>query len=187
MALKKILITGYSVFDGRDINGSETLATHLNGLQIGDFILESKVLPVTWQAVDDFVESLDDGDYEMIFSFGEGSPELTEPVFETTARNTTGKADVLGAAAPHDSVMPDGPDTIASGLSPTNDDMPTSDDAGAYLCNYLLYKLLYLTNMPATFIHLPIQGDTHRAIYTRQNEKAVVDLIAHNVELLLQV
>ncbi len=180
---ESILLTGFRPFDGRGINGAETIARYLHGRKINGHRVESRLINVVWNDVTRFCErSLPTTQAKFVLSLGEA--DRPWPTFEAVARPHADGADVAGRAAP---ACPN-PDTRDSRLhfeTEWFDDLAhaprLSDDAGAYLCNWMLYHGLIHAAVPMGFLHLPVQGTISSEVYQQRFEPVVRRLIEKNL------
>jgi len=170
---KKILITGFSPFDGREHNASWIAARSLvakSPLENGSgYELRAEQIPVCWGAPRKILEPIvSNWQPDCILSMGEGRPDVF--MLETLARNIrkerTDNAGNFPAGAP---ICTSGPAhysssapcaQIAARLRLANIPITLSTDAGAYLCEELLYTLEALREEHPSlkrvlFAHLP--------------------------------
>ena len=165
-----VLVTAFSSFAGRTVNGSQTLARALDGTHIGAAVIATAVLPVRWGApagtLPGLVQRLQP---VLLLGLGEGYPDAV--ACETTARNLALGADEAGVAAPAllDSTGPaERHARLAFDpgwfLHPAFT-VKASDDAGSYLCNNLLYVAAAQPVTMVGFVHVPPQGGTGDDVY----------------------
>lgn len=171
--MSDILITGFSPFDARPVNASWIAARALarHGHWHGH-ALHALEIPVCWGAprrtLDTFLRELVPG---LILSMGEG--EVGTFRIETLARNTRReRADNDGQLPGGVPISPAGPpqrhssmscDPLCRSLAAQGIPIRLSDDAGAYLCEELLYTLEELkVSQPqiaqVLFVHVPPFG-----------------------------
>ncbi len=150
--MSNILVTGFGSFGKVDQNPSAWLAEH-SGERFD-------VLEVRYQAVDSFLADLDESGFDAWLMMGVHG-YATGHRLEFTARNVIGATpDVLGCATPG-VIDPAGVPQISSPLwNPAWVDEErgflASDDAGAFLCNYLFYQgLRRFPNKRIGFLHVP--------------------------------
>jgi pyroglutamyl-peptidase len=168
-----ILITGFTPFDGRPVNASWLAARALagRGLHRGR-PLRALEIPVCWGAPRTALTAALQAQVPgLILSMGEG--EVGTFRIETRARNVrrerADNAGVLPAGIPN---SPTGPaqrlssfacESVCSTLAAQGIPICLSDDAGAYLCEELLYTLeefkeAHLAIAQVLFVHVPPFG-----------------------------
>ena len=147
----RTLVTGFLPF-GRHAANPSALLAESSGRPF-------EVLDVSYAAVDAFVDRLhrSQGSFDRLLMLGlRGGGSSIE--LERVARNLVGpEPDVRGEIRGPAPVDPAGPDFIIATLFDT---VPApaaaSDDAGCYLCNYLLYRALRrLPDKRVGFVHVP--------------------------------
>lgn len=159
-----ILVTAYGPFDGRGINGSATLARRLDGSVIAGHRVRIEVLPVRWGAPQATLPTaIAAAEPALLLGLGEGWPDKV--TCELVGRNVASHPDVDGKAPPAPTLEASGPAErrarlvfdaawFAGGRIP----VVASEDAGAYLCNALLYTALAQPTAKVGFVHVPPQG-----------------------------
>ncbi|MBL4680414.1 MAG: hypothetical protein JKY88_06785 [Pseudomonadales bacterium] len=164
---KRILITGFSPFDGRKENASLIASTAAKGSK--DVTLSNIEIPVEWGSPRiALANAIKMHNPEIIIGLGEG--HVGEFNIETTARNVRReRIDNLGNF-PLGPNYPGDLDTIKATIDVqslleqvnSNNDIPIkiSSDAGGFICEETLYTLEKLRNSSSTisavvFIHLP--------------------------------
>lgn len=169
---RTLLITGFGPFPGVPRNASGELAERLGILAKRTFPsvrFEVATLPTEWHTAPPMLERLFTGHRpDIALHFGV-SHQARGFVVETQARNAARNADASGVVPYADALIPNQPDTRATTL-PTarmverlrRAGLPAalSQDAGAYLCNAILFHSLRLSDHvgPGTrsgFIHIP--------------------------------
>jgi pyroglutamyl-peptidase len=167
----KVLVTGYGPFDGYPDNPSGDLAQAVGKLGIPGANVQVQVLPVEYGKVDDFIAQIKKDPPDIILSMGAGPREIEVKAYNENA----GVADVAGNLGPGQGpIDPNGPATLNTtlpvdainkrlantfGSAATLESTTTPPDpgSGAYLCNYINYRLLQAfqgTNTEAGFIHI---------------------------------
>lgn len=148
------LITGYGPFEDVLDNVSARVARECGH--------RFEILEVAYQAVDDFIAGLDPESFDGWIALGHA--KNTEKIrIETLGRNAIGpRPDVRGQGRLNLPINVDGPDTIAATawIAPEQQaeslDWIVTDDAGSYLCNYVLYRALEaFPDKHIGFLHLP--------------------------------
>lgn len=165
----KALVTGFEPFGPWQRNPSGETARHLDGATIVDVEVTGLVLPVSFQrAADPLIAAINELRPDVVLNLGQG--EAVGVRVERTAVNHA-KASKGGDNDGYDpqgnSIVDAGPETYSSTLpvdgivellSNLKFNVATSDSAGEYLCNYVMYTTLhYIAThqlpMRAGFIH----------------------------------
>ena len=179
--IARTLLTGFSSFGTVVSNPTERLVAQF-GIQASCSALTTAVIPVSFAAASEIVQNLiRDADvqsrpFDTVLMLGVNSG-ASEWRIERYGRNydEPGRPDAFGTASPGRVIVPDGPDLVGCTL-PTEElvrklnaegiPATTSDSAGGYLCNHLLYStLLFLagrTGVRAGFVHVPADYETFR-------------------------
>jgi len=171
--MHEILITGFTPFDGRPVNASWIAASAL--ARTGEFHghpVRAIEIPVCWGAPRMALEqALLAGTPSLILGMGEGEPGIFR--LETRARNERReRADNAGRVPAGEPNSPNGPMERHSSFpcQPLRDvlvgqgiPVRLSEDAGAYLCEELLYTLEeFKGSKPGIehvlFVHVPPWG-----------------------------
>ena len=155
----RLFVTGFGPFGNVADNPSGWLAE-----QSG---LSHAILPVSWSAVDQFLQTFPTTDYDALLLMGVAASrtELTPELF---AWNIIGpNPDVNGVKCPG-FIDPNGPDRLPATLW-TADQVADWDATGVtsfslhpgtYLCNYSFYRALqWLPSIRVGFLHVP--GDDY--------------------------
>lgn len=168
-----ILLTGFGPFPGVADNASQRFVSKLGHLAARRFSAHrvvARILPTEWEKAPNRLRELYERERpKLVLHFGV-SPHASAYVIETLAHNTCREAVDASGALPRDSaVVRGGPDTLAARL-PTEEikmrlkalrvPAVTSEDAGGYLCNALLYRsLIYAEQISEPeavgFFHIP--------------------------------
>ncbi len=171
--MHEILITGFTPFDGRPVNASWIAASALAQARVfRGHRLRAIEIPVCWGAPRiALAQALEAGTPSFILSMGEGEPGIFR--LETRARNARReRADNAGRVPAGEPNSPTGPDerrssfacqSLCEALAAQGIPVRLSEDAGAYLCEELLYTLEELREAtPAIeqvlFVHVPPWG-----------------------------
>ncbi|HEX2839892.1 pyroglutamyl-peptidase I [Hyphomicrobium sp.] len=168
-----ILLTGFGPFPGVTENASERFVAklaHLAARRFSAHRVVARILPTEWERAPSRLQTLYERERpKLVLHFGV-SPNATCYVIETVARNTRKSAEDAIGAFPHDDVVvPGGPTRISARLPATDIKerlaaikVPSvvSEDAGAYLCNTVLYKSLLFAEQieepdAVGFFHIP--------------------------------
>lgn len=168
----RILVTGFSAFPGVPVNSTERLIARLEAsrsrfLDIGELSLA--VLDVDYARLPAVLDELARaGQPDIAIHFGQ-SARAHGFTLERCARNVLGPKPDNSDHVPAADVICAGPDKLASNLpldrlheALVRRGLPVSwsDDAGAYLCNYLFYlsrsdAMREFAPGMSGFIHLP--------------------------------
>lgn len=168
-----ILLTGFGPFPGVAENASQRFVPKLGHLAARRFSAHrvvARILPTEWEKAPNRLRDLYERERpKIVLHFGV-SPQASAYVIETLAHNTCKAAvDAAGSLPRDDAVVRGGPDTLAARL-PAEDiktrlralrvPAVTSEDAGSYLCNALLYRsLIYAEQISEPdavgFFHIP--------------------------------
>ncbi len=187
--MSDILITGFTPFDGRDVNASWVAAqtfTDANHLEI----------PVVWGApMGALAEAIETYQPKTIISLGEGREGWFD--IETRPRNARKHRKDNNGEFPTSDILRDGPDfyraTVNADLiqqTLLSQEIPIriSEDAGQFLCEETLYCLetlkLSKTGLEKViFTHLPPYGT--RVTYRNELREADNSLLKDFVERLV--
>lgn len=167
----RLLLTGFGPFPGVADNASAALVGQLAEAagELAGVHMASQILDVDWEAAPRQAAALIASESpDIILHFGV-SRSATGILIETTAHNRCGDLpDTRGSAPPSSRIAEKAADSLASTL-PVQEivwrlrakNLPAqpSDDAGAYLCNAVLYTTLHAcldSKVQAGFIHLPV-------------------------------
>jgi len=170
--MSHILLTGFTPFDGREYNASWIAARALIAQHNSAHILHGLRIPVCWGApLLTLGPALARWQPRCIIAMGEGAQGLFK--IETLARNQRGLRQDNDGQLPSQSLIdPMGPDsrsasapceTLNSRLLQSGYPVQLSSDAGAFLCEELLYSIEMLKEQnpylqTVLFIHLPPFG-----------------------------
>jgi pyroglutamyl-peptidase len=169
-----VLVTGFSAFPGMPVNPTQAMVERLierRYVPHGVRAIRYAVIDVVYARLPDWLLSLaEEGCPDIALHFGVSS-SATGFAIETVARNVVGldRPDATGCTHPAAQIAVSGPATLASSL-PEREILgaldrlglpaSASDDAGDYLCNFLLYHALHGICAPyappmAGFVHVP--------------------------------
>ncbi len=170
----KVLLTGFGPFPGvpNNVSGSfaQTLAQEARRCyRQADF--EAACLPTVWHEAPLQLEHLYYVHQPSIALHFGVSHLAKSIVVETTAKNATGRPDALGVSPVQEHLLPGGRHALSATVPVgrlvarlRNAGVPAtvSHDAGAYLCNALLYHSIELMRVlradgQCGFIHLPVE------------------------------
>ncbi len=184
-----ILAMGFRPFAGRMRNGSETLAAHLGGSEVGGHAVVSVFLDVFWGAPKgELPRWIAEVRPVLVLGIGEGQGDVLR--FERRARNRAAGCDESGAPPPFaPELRPGGHAEMEAsmGFDPAwvADLAPSelSEDAGKFLCNAWLYAAIELCPCPVGFIHIPVQGDVSDGDFIARWAPAVREILRRNLPL----
>lgn len=169
MTQSRLLVCGFGSFPAAPRNPAaaivETLAQE--AWAPPGFEVEYLTLPVAWtRSVETIQEVLAERSADAVLVVGVATESDAFRV-ETMGRNRAGRAkpDDRGEVWEGSLIKPDGPGALAS-TAPTDEILDAligshlaarlSDDAGDYLCNFTLYRLLAEAAAPSVaFLHVP--------------------------------
>ena len=145
-----MLVTGFGAFGGVEDNPSAHLARDLDP--------DATILRVSWEEVAAWAWEQRPA---TILALGV-AVKRTEPTYELFGHNAADpRADVDGALWPRPAIVPDAPQSLgATLLTPAQlaeTSMKLSFTPGGYLCNFLLYRLLWElrgTGARVGFVHV---------------------------------
>jgi len=179
------MVTGFRPFDGRGINGAETVARALHGSVIDSCRIESRLINVIWRDVTRFCEqALPEINVRFVLALGEASRPW--PTFESVGVPLADGADVSGAAPP---ICKDQSERHSrlnfdpEWFSDLEHAPRHSTDAGEYLCNWMLYNGVEHARVPLGFLHLPVQDDLPDETYVAAYLPVVTRLIQKNIQV----
>lgn len=170
-AHRKILVTAFRPFDGREANVTEDVANSLNETKVNGVTIRTVVMPVEWglpeMRIKRAIDRIREEGQTLVAILGLGECDGVKIKIEKRARNRRDaslKDDGRdGRKTPAErglgeDVMPGGPASRDSPLTKKlkdslGDDAVESDDAGQYLCEESFYVALGLAD--SGFAHLP--------------------------------
>lgn len=129
-----------------------------------------------WRRVEEFVIGLEWGAIDAVVMFGEGEQGQVGLLIESRAVNRASGYDEAGRLPLNGFIDESGPEYLESTLV-LNEGFEGSNDAGRFLCNFILYRVLADGGVPAVFVHLPVQGDMADEEYLRCHLPAVERLL----------
>lgn len=167
----KPLFTAFGPFQSRPRNGSATLLAALRTTPGWGGRADYLFLPVAWSSLEFLVGPALAGPRSWALGIGEGKPG--QAALELRARNERSGRDESGAGEPG-VWRKDGPTELVSRVPAEMGEgvlipkLIHSTDAGAFLCNGLLWRLLESPAGQAAFLHLPPQGETPDEAYVAE-------------------
>jgi pyroglutamyl-peptidase len=173
----RLLATGFGPFPGAPVNPTGWLMEDLRTWAPEGWVLATHVLDVTYDVWEKALSPLiAEHRPEAVVAFGLSANAKGFQI-ETTARNVLdpSRSDANGAFPHGTRIAENGPATYASTLS-FEHAHAVSDDAGSYVCNLTLYRLLE-NGVRATFVHLPAMPEEQ----LRAGARAILEAAAHSV------
>ena len=183
--MHRVLLVGFGPFAGRTHNGSQTLVHSVAPDDLPSVSLRRTVLAVRWGQVEaELVPLVADFQPQLILGLGEGGPGGV--TVETVGRNVRRGTDEADTPPPTPTVDDAGPAEKQANLaldSAWSDcaQVAVSTDAGAFLCNNLLYAIAEQPDVVAGFIHLPPQGDAAPDAYVASYKPVILEIIKRNL------
>ncbi|GIN63568.1 pyrrolidone-carboxylate peptidase [Robertmurraya siralis] len=168
--MRKLLLTGFEPFLNFTINPTMRIVEELHGKIVGDYQIQSEVLPVDFRKAGKLLlEHVDKIQPDSLISLGlaGGRYKLTP---ERIAININdGESDNSGNVLEDEVIESDGQDAYLSTLPIRQmvnrlkeEELPAeiSNTAGTYLCNHVMYQGLHYAKtrqiqMTSGFIHIP--------------------------------
>lgn len=170
--MKKLLLTGFVPFAQHKENISQEIAIELNGIQINNFEIIGKVLPVSYQKASNMIVSLiqsETPDAVICLGIAEHRTKVTPELIAinhihsdiSDNDNVIIKNSIINSKGneAYFSTLP--VYKIIEKLKKNNIASEVSFSAGAFVCNLIFYELMHYCaenkiKIPAGFIHLPI-------------------------------
>lgn len=150
----KVLVTGFEPYGPWQRNPSGETARHLDGATIVDVEITGLVLPVSFQrAAAPLIAAIDELRPDVVLNLGQGKAVgvRVERIAVNCAMAPEGGDNdgydpkcqpiVAGGPETYNSMLP--VDEIVELLSNLKFNVATSDSAGEYLCNYVMYSTLH--------------------------------------------
>lgn len=168
--MKKLLLTGFEPFLGNPINPTEMIVKELHHKIIGEYQIESVLLPVDFdKGPEILISSINETNPNAVISLGlaAGRSKITPERIAVNCRD--GEPDNNGKSLVDSPIYENGADgyfstlPIRSMVQNLNDKgypAEISNSAGTYLCNNVMYVILHELKkkniqIPAGFIHIP--------------------------------
>lgn len=178
--MKRILLTGFEPFNNHSVNPSEKLAQALSQ----ELHLDHLILPVSYQrSLEKLEEHLRLQDYDFVLMLGLAS-EREEVFLERVGLN------IKDSKIPDsDGVHPKGEKITLGGEGAffnewplshwiENTKMKVSNHAGAYVCNYIYYKMLSgVYGKKSLFVHVPAFQNSKHEDEIKRNLKKLISTI----------
>ena len=182
-----ILIISYQPFAGRGVNGSQTIGSYLADETIACHAIVHVSLPVQWGQPEAQVPILL-ATHQPVLAIGLGEGYPKRIAVETRAVNQRQHPDETGQKPSTNHIDANGPATQSARWAFNAEDFADSSlpviastNAGAYLCNNLLYCLASSNCNTIGFIHLPPQGSASNADYQQLISPVIRRLIEGNI------
>lgn len=173
---KRILITGFGPFGNNKMNSSEIVLKNLPDFNFVE--LHKELLPVSFnRSVKTVIQLLNDIKPDIVISFGQAGSRNSVDI-ERIAINIDDcrNPDNDGLLFKDTKIMENGPDALfstlpvrmlADAVAAYNIPSKVSNSAGTFVCNHLLYYILYYikeNHLPvkAGFVHLPCIAEPQR-------------------------
>ncbi|MFT7521853.1 MAG: pyroglutamyl-peptidase [Kiritimatiellia bacterium] len=160
MGERPILITGFSAFLDVSDNPSGALANAVDGRVVQGVPIVGRILPVSYARAPELTSRwVTELDARAVVGMGVACGRSSVMVERSGGRRCADAADVDGVVLDD---LGEGPDrreatldaqALATALGAT-----VSDDAGGYVCNAWLYRVVGRVVVPAVFIHVPPSG-----------------------------
>lgn len=163
----KLLITSFGPFKKFAKNPSNEVMMQLQKSLESDFLasnsLKWHILDVSWQKIDEFMNEIENDNYDFIVHLGVATNSPTMRL-ELNAKNNCSGIDVFDSIPPNSKIS-ERDYSLSTNINAqllekftkkNEDKVRLSEDAGTYLCNYIYYKSLELFrhNSKVIFIHI---------------------------------
>lgn len=173
----KYLVTGFEPFGGGDYNPTQEAVQELRKMWTGPEELIAEVMPVEFKLAQSRVKELiEENRPDVVLCCGLNA-QIDTPVLERIAHNLMdasiadnsgyrpektpveeGSAEILRSTLPVDEVV--------KKLNDNGISLGVSDDAGRYVCNTTLYRVLHTiqgSKVKAAFLHIPDDPERRRS------------------------
>jgi pyrrolidone-carboxylate peptidase len=174
-----VLITAFGPFDGRGVNGSETVGRALIAQGIPGVELHLVVMPVGWnEPLKRLPPAVEQFHPQVLIGLGEGLGGIQ---VEQIGLNLSYGVDVYGVQRLYRRILSGTEDKRQSTLLFDAARVSRSYDAGMYLCNASLYISLGLGVPRTGFVHLTPQGSADAPTYIATFLPIIRELVLRNV------
>lgn len=168
--MKTLLLTGFEPFLSFTINPTMRIVEELHGQEIGEYKIQSKVLPVDFEvAGKKLIELIDQIQPDAVISLGLAGGRYKITPERIAININDGAPDNNGNVRVDEIIQTEGSEAYMSTLPIRamvnrllSEGLPAevSNTAGTYLCNNVMYQGLYYAkqhnkNTPSGFIHIP--------------------------------
>jgi len=159
---KEIILTGFGSFGSLTSNPTEKLILSLKK-RLQDELYQFFVLPVSYSYCSSWSEENISSSTSLVIHFGV-SAKSNVIQLERTGHNIIGETNDIEDFRPSDKICEIAPELIKTGLdleslmqkmNTSGFQCEVSDNAGDYLCNYILYKALSIAKDRSFFVHVP--------------------------------
>lgn len=155
-----VLVTGFGPFPGVDDNPTAALARAVDGATAGTARVVGRVLPASYvRAPDETVRLAREVGAALVVGTGVAVRRSVVCVERVAVRYSLGAPDVDGDTA---GCGADGPERVAATIGCAHLAQALgadlSDDAGEYVCNAWLYRVVRALDVPVGFVHVPPEG-----------------------------
>ena len=193
---KPVLLTGFGPFHHHSVNASWAAVQEVSklGIQLKSKAvpLEIREVPVSYQIVASAVPTL----------HSELSPRLCVHVgvspydhvkIEKCGRNTGYcQGDIFGRTPETKTCVPDGAEVLETSfdvqalsekVSSSNPDIRVeiSSDAGRYLCDFIYYTSLHVSQAPVLFVHVPELNKPYSVQQLASALKSIIETLLENL------
>ena len=163
---EEIIISGFGPFGDISSNPTEKLIDALKE-ELQDELYQLYVLPVSYDYCLNWSQEYISDSTSLVIHFGVSAKSKIIQL-ERTGRNVIGSGNDVEGVSLREKISDDGPALIQSKLDLdlvcielNSRGMPceVSDNAGDYLCNFILYKSLLVAQEKTVFVHVPPEDE----------------------------
>ncbi|MDG5472873.1 pyroglutamyl-peptidase I [Jeotgalibacillus sp. ET6] len=168
--MKKLLITGFEPFLHFKTNPTMKIVEELNGKEINGYHIHGRILEVDFsKSGKQILDCWNEIQPDAVISLGLAAGRSAITPERIAINCNDGEQDNSGNLPSGEKIIEDGPDglfstlpirSMVNRLKEENYPAAISNSAGAYLCNHVMYQILFMLKqnelkMPAGFIHIP--------------------------------
>ncbi|MGD7045136.1 pyroglutamyl-peptidase I [Jeotgalibacillus proteolyticus] len=168
--MKKLLITGFEPFLHFKTNPTMQIVEELNGKELNGFHIHGRILKVDFsKSGKQIVDCWNEIQPDAVISLGLAAGRSAITPERIAINCNDGEQDNSGNLPSGEKIIEEGPDGLFSTLPIRSmvkrlkeESYPAaiSNSAGAYLCNHVMYQILFMLKQnelktPAGFIHIP--------------------------------